>query len=171
MLVPETRGIFGPMTVSENLDLGTYLRQRESGSTLAADRESVFALFPRLKERHKQIAGTLSGGEQQMLAIGRALMSKPRLLLLDEPSLGLAPRLAEEIFFALEALRQGGLALAIVEQRAPLALQLADSVYVLQTGRISRPLTPEDLEDQESLLKIYLGSDVEAIARDAGRPP
>jgi len=159
MLVPETRGVFGPLTVAENLDLGTYVRTRESASTLNQDREMVFDLFPRLKERLKQVAGTLSGGEQQMLAIGRALMSKPKLLLLDEPSLGLAPRLAEEIFLALEVLRDGGLALAIVEQRAPLALDLADRVYVLQTGKISRPLLPGELGDAESLLQVYFGAD------------
>ena len=153
-LVPETRGIFGPLTVSDNLDLGTYLSRRDLKET----REMVFSLFPRLKERTTQIAGTLSGGEQQMLAIGRALLSRPKLLLLDEPSLGLAPRLAEEIFVALQSLLDFGLTLAVVEQRAPLALEIADRTYVLRTGNISAPLSPEELQNSTNLLDLYIGS-------------
>ncbi|MGC2775614.1 MAG: ABC transporter ATP-binding protein [Bradyrhizobium sp.] len=154
-LVPESRGIFGPMTVKENLDLGAY--QRTSGTEVEADFEAVLALFPRLKERLTQRAGSLSGGEQQMLAIGRALMVHPRLLLLDEPSLGLAPRLAAEIFNALGELNKRGLTILVVEQKAPLALALADRAYVMRTGKVIATPEPKEITSPDALAHLYLG--------------
>lgn len=156
-LVPENRGILGPMTVRENLDLGAYSRSGASRSDVVADLEAVLALFPRLKERLDQMAGSLSGGEQQMLAIGRGLMVRPRLLLLDEPSLGLAPRLATEIFNALGALNRDGLSILVVEQKAPLALALADRAYVMRTGRIIATPDPKDIQSPDALAQLYLG--------------
>ena len=145
ILVPEGRGIFGPMTVRENLDLGAYLLGNRHGE-IAARLEWVFALFPRLKDRQTQLAGSLSGGEQQMLAIGRALMAGPRLLLLDEPSLGLAPAVTAELFDALSRLRDEGLTLLLVDQRADLALPLADRCAVLSGGVIGRSGPAADME-------------------------
>jgi branched-chain amino acid transport system ATP-binding protein len=156
-MVPESRGIFGPMTVRENLDLGAYVRGSQAQAEIDADFESVLALFPQLKERLTQMAGSLSGGEQQMLAIGRALMVHPRLLLLDEPSLGLAPRLAAEIFNALGQLNERGLTILVVEQKAPLALALADRAYVMRTGRVIATPDPEDIRSPEALAHLYLG--------------
>ena len=135
--VPEGRQLFAPMTVAENLELGAYRRYRqESRAAIHADLERVFQLFPRLKDRLAQQAGTMSGGEQQMLAIGRALMARPRLLLLDEPSLGLAPMVVEDILARLSQLRAEGVTILLVEQNARAALKVADRAYVLETGRI-----------------------------------
>jgi branched-chain amino acid transport system ATP-binding protein len=156
-LVPEGRRLFGPLTVAENLELGAYSRRRSGPDALAAVRETVFELFPRLSERSSQPAATLSGGEQQMLAIGRALMSSPRLLLLDEPSLGLAPLVVKEIFAALDKLRAGGVTVLLVEQDARLALKHADRGYVLRTGRVALSGTAADLVADDDVRLIYLG--------------
>ena len=154
-MVPEGRGIFARLTVTENLDLGAYsLKDR---STFAADLERVFGIFPRLKERQKQIAGTLSGGEQQMLAIGRALMAHPRLLLLDEPSMGLAPILVESIFETIQAINREGTTVLLVEQNALMALSIAHRGYVLQTGQIVLSDSAEALKKNEEVQKAYLG--------------
>jgi branched-chain amino acid transport system ATP-binding protein len=152
VLVPEGRGIFGPMTVAENLSLGSWTRRGDA----ATQRRRVLDLFPRLQERLNQRAGSLSGGEQQMLAIGRALMMQPRLLLLDEPSLGLAPRLAASILDALRDLNQDGLGILLVEQRAPLALRLARRTYVLRIGRVVAQTAPGEVFSQEDLGRLYL---------------
>lgn len=156
-LVPESRGILGPMTVYENLDLGAYSRASSKKADVERDFESVLMLFPRLKERLTQMAGSLSGGEQQMLAIGRALMVHPRLILLDEPSLGLAPRLAAEIFNALGLLNDQGMTILVVEQKAPLALSLADRAYVMRTGRVIATPDPKDITSPDALAHLYLG--------------
>jgi branched-chain amino acid transport system ATP-binding protein len=152
VLVPEGRGIFGPMTVAENLSLGAWTRRGDA----ASQRRRVLDLFPRLQERLNQRAASLSGGEQQMLAIGRALMMQPRLLLLDEPSLGLAPRLAASILDALRDLNQDGLGIVLVEQRAPLALRLARRTYVLRMGRVVAKTAPGEVFSQEDLGRLYL---------------
>jgi branched-chain amino acid transport system ATP-binding protein len=157
ILVPEGRGIFGPMTVRENLDLGAYMLAGNRAE-IAAREERVFALFPRLKDRQKQMAGSLSGGEQQMLAIGRALMAGPKLLLLDEPSLGLAPRLAGEILETLGRLNQAGLGILLVEQKAPLALKLAKRAYLLATGRVVAEVTPDQIRSPADLARYYLAA-------------
>jgi branched-chain amino acid transport system ATP-binding protein len=156
-LVPENRGIFGPMTVRENLDLGAYARGSQDQAGIDADFDAALTVFPRLKERLMQTAGSLSGGEQQMLAIGRALMVHPRLLLLDEPSLGLAPRAAAEIFTALGQLNERGLSILVVEQKAPLALALADRAYVMRTGKVIATPDPADIRSPEALAHLYLG--------------
>ena len=153
-LSPEGRHCFARMTVRENLDLGAYRRRDAS---IAADMERVFALFPRLKEREKQKAGTMSGGEQQMLAIGRALMAKPRLLLLDEPSMGLAPMLVEQILVVLRRLKQGGLTVLLVEQNARAALAIADRGYVVETGRIATSGSAGELLADDRVRAAYLG--------------
>ena len=154
--VPEGRKIFTALTVEENLDMGSYLRKDKDG--VAKDKEFVFKLFPRLKERAKQMGGTLSGGEQQMLAIGRALMSKPRLLMLDEPSMGLAPIVVQEIFSAIADLNKTtGLTVLLVEQNANIALQLADYAYVLETGSITIEGEAKDLLTDDRVRKAYLG--------------
>jgi len=152
---PEGRKIFSNLTVRENLELGAYLRKDKSG--IEKDMERVFELFPRLKERIKQNAGTLSGGEQQMLAIGRALMSSPRLLLLDEPSLGLAPLLVKAIFEVIKEINAKGVSIILVEQNAYQALKIATRGYVLETGKITMTVTAEDLTTNEQLKKAYLG--------------
>ena len=157
ILVPEGRGIFGPMTVRENLDLGAYLLDNRHGE-IAARLERVFALFGRLKDRQSQLAGSLSGGEQQMLAIGRALMAGPRLLLLDEPSLGLAPRLAAEILDTLGQLNRDGLGVLLVEQRAPLALKLARRAYLLAVGRVVAEVTPDQIASPHDLARYYFAA-------------
>lgn len=157
ILVPEGRGIFGPMTVHENLDLGAYLaggNKEEINNRL----DRVFNLFPRLKDRRKQLGGSLSGGEQQMLAIGRGLMAAPKLLLLDEPSLGLAPRLAEEILATLGILNQSGLSVLLVEQKAPLALKLAKRAYLLSVGRVVAEVTPDQIQSPRDLARYYLAT-------------
>jgi len=157
-LVPEGRGILGPLTVMENLQLGAYGRYgRASRSEIKATFDKVIDLFPRLLERRDQRAGSLSGGEQQMLAIGRALMANPRLLLLDEPSLGLAPRVIEEIFVKLAQLKREGITLLLVEQKAPPALEIAERAYVLRTGAIVATMSTHDIEGPEALARLYLG--------------
>ncbi|SDF43476.1 ABC transporter ATP-binding protein [Sporolituus thermophilus] len=153
--VPEGRRIFANMTVLENLELGAYTRKDSAG--VAADLEKVFARFPRLAERRSQIAGTLSGGEQQMLAMGRALMSRPRLLLLDEPSMGLAPLLVKEIFSIIKEINASGTTILLVEQNAHMALSIAHQAYVLETGRITLAGKAADLAQSEAVRKAYLG--------------
>jgi len=154
-MVPEGRGVFARLTVTENLEMGAYSRtdKGEINSSL----ERVFVLFPRLKERHKQVAGTLSGGEQQMLATGRALMSHPRLLLMDEPSMGLAPVLVEAIFDTIKQINQEGTTILLVEQNALIALSIASRGYVLQTGEIVLTDSAENLRKNEMVQKAYLG--------------
>jgi branched-chain amino acid transport system ATP-binding protein len=156
-MVPEGRGIFARLTVAENLDLGAYSRTDKGG--VDADLERVFVLFPRLKERRKQVAGTLSGGEQQMLATGRALMTHPRLLLMDEPSMGLAPILVESIFETIKEINREGTTILLVEQNALMALSVADRGYVLQTGSIVLQDTAAELQQNEMVQKAYLGID------------
>jgi len=152
---PEGRGIFLNLTVKENLDLGAYLRRDAAG--VAKDLERAVALFPILAERRNQVAGTLSGGEQQMLAVGRALMSRPKLMLLDEPSLGLAPQIVERIFGVLREVNEGGVSLLLVEQNAHKALQLAHRAYVLETGSIVMAGTGKELLASPEVRKAYLG--------------
>jgi branched-chain amino acid transport system ATP-binding protein len=154
---PEGRGIFQNLSVAENLDLGAYLRK--DSAQIASDREYCFGLFPLLEERYKQLAGTLSGGEQQMLAIARALMSRPALLLLDEPSLGLAPQIVERIFSTLREVNARGVAILLVEQNAHLALSLAHQVYVLETGEILLSGPSRELSADPRVRKAYLGED------------
>jgi branched-chain amino acid transport system ATP-binding protein len=152
--VPEGRRIFLQMSVQENLEMGAYT-QKPSG--IEADLEQIFAQFPRLKERRKQIAGTLSGGEQQMLAIGRALMSHPKLLMLDEPSMGLAPILVEQIFDIIRQLHKDGTTILLVEQNAQMALSVADRAYVMETGTITLSGTGAELAASDEVKKAYLG--------------
>jgi branched-chain amino acid transport system ATP-binding protein len=152
--VPEGRRIFNRLTVRENLMMGAYLR---SDSGIAADLERVFGLFPRLSERLTQVAGTLSGGEQQMLAIGRALMANPRLLLLDEPSMGLAPVLVEQIFDTITDINRQGMTILLVEQNAAMALSIAHRGYVLETGSIALAGTAAELSENADVRKAYLG--------------
>jgi branched-chain amino acid transport system ATP-binding protein len=152
---PEGRGIFLNLTVEENLDLGAFLRRDRAG--IAADRERAYQLFPILRERQRMPAGTLSGGEQQMLAISRALMSRPTLLLLDEPSLGLAPQVTQTIFRTLAEVNKQGVSLLLVEQNAALALQLAHRAYVLETGQITMSGTGQELLASPEVRKAYLG--------------
>lgn len=153
--VPEGRRVFANLTVRENLELGAYLRKDKA--EIARDMEKVFSLFPRLKERVRQAAGTLSGGEQQMLAMGRAIMSKPRLLLLDEPSMGLAPILVDEIFEIIKRINADGTTILLVEQNAYKALSIADRAYVLETGEIKKSGLASDLIKDESVKAAYLG--------------
>jgi branched-chain amino acid transport system ATP-binding protein len=152
-IVPENRRLFGPLTVRENLELGAYLRQGD----LREDFERVHTLFPRLHERRDQLAGTLSGGEQQMVAMGRALMSRPQLLLMDEPSMGLSPALVEQNFEIVREVHRTGVAVLMVEQNANMALSIADRGYVLQTGEIVLSGTASSLAADEGLKKAYLG--------------
>jgi branched-chain amino acid transport system ATP-binding protein len=153
--VPEGRRIFGRLSVTENLEMGAYARRDRRGITESMDK--VFNLFPRLKERRSQVGGTLSGGEQQMLAIGRALMADPRVLLLDEPSMGLAPVLVDSIFQTIDDLHAAGTTILLVEQNARVALQVADRGYVLQTGEIVLAGNAEDLRTNEMVRRAYLG--------------
>ena len=153
-LVPEGRRIFLQMSVQENLDMGAFSRR---GGNIDADMERVFEQFPRLKERRKQVAGTLSGGEQQMLAMGRALMSNPKLLMLDEPSMGLAPILVEQIFDIIKNLHKAGTTILLVEQNAQAALSVADRGYVLETGKIVTTGTGAELLASPANKKAYLG--------------
>lgn len=153
--VPEGRRIFSRMTVLENLEMGAYLRNDKDG--IEADLERVYGLFPRLKERLSQKGGTLSGGEQQMLAMGRAIMSAPKLLMMDEPSMGLAPVVVETIFETIEALNNQGMTILLVEQNANIALSIADRGYVLETGEIKLTGTGEELLVNEAVRKAYLG--------------
>ncbi len=154
-LCPEGRRIFQQMTVRENLEMGGFTRPK---AEIPVSMEEMFARFPRLKEREKQIAGTLSGGEQQMLAIARAMMSKPRLLMLDEPSMGLAPILVEQIFGIIKELHAAGVTILLVEQNAQMALSIADRAYVLETGTVSKTGLADDLLHDDDVRKAYLGS-------------
>jgi len=153
---PEGRLVFANLSVADNLELGAYRRKDRAG--IAEDRRKVFALFPRLEERRKQNAGTLSGGEQQMLAVGRALMSRPRLLLLDEPSLGLAPLLVKEIFNVVRRIRDRGVTVLLVEQNAHMALAIADRAYVLETGRVVMTGHAADIARDPRVKQAYLGA-------------
>ena len=156
--IPERRQIFGTLTIPDNLLLGAYLRlRRNEQKAVQEDMEYVYSLFPVLKERKGQLAGTLSGGEQQMLAIGRGLMARPKLLLLDEPSLGLAPMIVEEIFQVILRLRQEGTTILLVEQNARAALEVSDRAYVLETGSIALQGSPKELIANEEVQKAYLG--------------
>ena len=154
---PEGRGIFPGMTVRENLDMGTYTRSDHKSAAKNDDMERVMHLFPRLRERITQLGGTLSGGEQQMLAIGRALMSRPRLLLLDEPSMGLAPKLIAQIFSIITEINQQGTTVLLVEQNASQALRRAHRAYVLETGNVVKTGTGADLLDDPAVRAAYLG--------------
>jgi branched-chain amino acid transport system ATP-binding protein len=153
--VPEGRHVFSRMTVLENLEMGAYIRKDKS--QLGKDMEKVFVSFPRLRERSRQVAGTLSGGEQQMLAIGRALMSNPKILLLDEPSMGLSPILVKEVFGIIKRLHNEGITILLVEQNAKMALAIADRAYVLETGNISMTGFAKDLLVDDRVKKAYLG--------------
>jgi branched-chain amino acid transport system ATP-binding protein len=154
---PEGRRVFGRLNVTENLEMGAFARRDKDG--IEADMEKVFELFPRLKERHRQVAGTLSGGEQQMLAIGRALMANPRLLLLDEPSMGLAPILVEAIFETIKLINSQGGTILLVEQNALMALSVAHRGYVMQTGEIVLDDSASALQENEMVRKVYLGEE------------
>ena len=154
-MVPEGRGVFARLTVAENLDMGAFSRNDKAG--IQQDLDRVYALFPRLKERSKQVAGTLSGGEQQMLATGRALMARPRLLLMDEPSMGLAPILVEGIFDTITQINAEGTTILLVEQNATMALGVANRGYVLQTGEIVLSDSAKNLQKNEMVQKAYLG--------------
>ena len=160
--VPEGRQVFKPLSVEDNLELGAYLRyrKREGRGAIKKDIDSIYNLFPRLQERRKQMAGTLSGGEQQMLAIGRALMAKPKLLLLDEPSMGLAPLVVKEIFKVIEQLRnEKGTAILLVEQNAKAALSIADRGYVLETGKVILEENAAELLENKEVQRAYLGKE------------
>ena len=152
-VVPENRRLFGPMTVLENLKIGAYVR----GEANPDDLDHVFQLFPKLRDRQGQLAGTLSGGEQQMVAVGRALMSRPRLILMDEPSMGLSPRLVEQSFEMIKLLNEQGVSILMVEQNANMALSIADRGYVLQTGCIVLEGSASELAGHEELRRAYLG--------------
>ena len=154
-LVPEGRGIFPRLTVTENLQMGAY--HRNDKADIAADLDKMFGLFPRLKEREKQLAGTLSGGEQQMVAIARALMGRPKLLLLDEPSMGLAPIIVQKIFDTIKQVASEGVTILLVEQNARAALQISQRGYVMESGRISLSDNAADLLNSDSVRKAYLG--------------
>lgn len=153
--VPEGRRIFAQLTVEENLEMGAYTRSGKEWDDSLAD---VYDRFPRLKERRRQVAGTLSGGEQQMLAIGRALVGKPQLLMLDEPSMGLAPIIVEQVFSIIEEIHKTGVTILLVEQNARMALSVADRGYVLETGRVALSGSGKDLLTNDSVRKAYLGS-------------
>ncbi|PYM44620.1 MAG: ABC transporter ATP-binding protein, partial [Candidatus Rokuibacteriota bacterium] len=153
------RRIFARMTVWENLAMGAFTRQKAPAGEVAEDFERVWALFPRLLERQHQLGGTLSGGEQQMLAIGRALMARPRLLLMDEPSMGLAPVLVDQVFDIIQAINRSGTTILVVEQNAPVALSIASRGYVLQNGRIVIHDTARTLLATDSIRRAYLGED------------
>ncbi len=164
--VPEGRQVFKPLSVEDNLELGAYLRYRgrEGRVAIRQDLEEIFTLFPRLKERRRQMAGTLSGGEQQMLAIGRALMARPRLLLLDEPSMGLAPLVVQEIFGVIENLRrEKGTTVLLVEQNAKAALKMADRGYVLETGKVILEGIAAELLENKEVQRAYLGRDKKEV--------
>ncbi|MEY4653665.1 MAG: hypothetical protein RI884_2246 [Pseudomonadota bacterium] len=154
-MVPEGRGVFTRMTITENLQMGAYIRSDSSG--IAQDMEKVFATFPRLKERHDQLAGTLSGGEQQMLAMGRALMSRPRVLLLDEPSMGLSPIMVDKIFEVVREVYAQGVTILLVEQNASRALQIADRGYVMESGLITLSGEARKMLDDPQVRAAYLG--------------
>jgi branched-chain amino acid transport system ATP-binding protein len=169
-MVPENRRLFGKMSVRENLEIGANLR--EDKAAIASDIDGIFEMFPRLKERFKQKAGTLSGGEQQMLAIGRALMADPEVLLMDEPSMGLAPILVEQVFKTIDEINERGVTIFLVEQNANLALAIADRGYVIQTGKIVMQNSAEALLANPNLSKAYLGElDEEELAGDGSSEP
>jgi len=169
--VPEGRQIFGPLTVLENLELGAYLRfRRKEKEGIAKDMEWVFELFPRLRERVKQLAGTLSGGEQQMVAIGRALMARPKLLLLDEPSMGLAPLVVKDIMNTVSALRDSGVTVLMVEQNARASLKISDRGYVLETGRVVLQGLSGELMNDSDVKRAYLGKDYKTFWEGRDRP-
>ncbi|MEC1521970.1 ABC transporter ATP-binding protein [Neobacillus niacini] len=153
--VPEGRRVFANMSVEENLELGAYLRKDKQG--IKEDFEKVYSLFPRLLERRKQLSGTLSGGEQQMLAMGRALMARPKLLLLDEPSMGLAPLLVKTIFKIIEEINKSGTTILLVEQNANMALSIADRAYVIETGKIVLSGSSDELNQSDQIRMAYLG--------------
>jgi branched-chain amino acid transport system ATP-binding protein len=158
-VVPESRRLFGPLSVMDNLRLGAYLRQKNSqGRKVQRDLESVFELFPVLRERSKQSAGTLSGGEQQMLAIGRSLMAKPKAILMDEPSTGLAPIIIREIFEVIKRLKEDGNTILLIEQNARMALKISDRAYVIELGRITLEGAVKALLETEDVKRLYLGS-------------
>ena len=157
VFVPETRALFADMSVEDNLQLGAFARYRQGARDLSASMADVFEIFPRLAERRRQFAGTLSGGERQMLALGRALMGQPRLLLLDEPSLGLAPKIVADIFRGIGALRDRGIAILLVEQNARAALQMADYGYVLEMGRVALHGPCATLAEDARVIDTYLG--------------
>ena len=157
---PEGRGCFPGMTVLENLDMGAFVRKDRKTAAYRADLDRVFDLFPRLKEREHQAAGSMSGGEQQMLAIGRALMAKPRLVLLDEPSMGLAPKLIQQIFSIITEINEQGTTVLLVEQNAAQALTRAHTAHILETGEIVRSGTGKELSGDDSVRAAYLGGDV-----------
>lgn len=154
--VPEGRHVFTQMTVEENLQMGAYIRNDKS--QIQRDMDDVYVKFPRLRERKNQTAGTLSGGEQQMLAIGRALMSKPKILLLDEPSMGLSPLLVKEIFKIIQELNEAGITILLVEQNAKMALSIADRAYVLETGHVVMSGSAKDMMENDEVRKAYLGA-------------
>jgi len=156
-LVPEARRVFGRMTVWENLQMGAHTRRHAPGTELAQDLERIYELFPRLREREQQYAGTLSGGEQQMLAIGRALMARPRLLLMDEPSMGLAPALVDQVFDIIQAINRQGTTILVVEQNATVSLSIAHRGYVLQNGNIVLHDTAAALLQSDDIRQAYLG--------------
>ncbi len=160
-LVPEGRGVFARMTILENLQMGAYIRQgSQSAKSIDRDLEGVLATFPRLRERLSQLAGTLSGGEQQMVAIARAMMAKPKLLLLDEPSMGLAPLMVETIFEVIQKLNQQGMTILLVEQNARLALSMADRAYVMESGAITLSGSADQLFNDDRVREAYLGVDL-----------
>ena len=164
-LVPEGRGVFARMTILENLQMGAYIRQgSHSAKSIDHDLEVVLETFPRLRERLSQLAGTLSGGEQQMVAIARAMMARPKLLLLDEPSMGLAPLMVETIFRVIQNLNQHGMTILLVEQNARLALSMADRAYVLESGVITLSGTANELLNDDRVREAYLGVDVKTSA-------
>ena len=166
-LVPEGRRVFPELTVLENLEIGAYLR-RSDREGIARDLKHVYEVFPRLEERKKQLGRTLSGGEQQMLAIARALMSRPKLLMLDEPSMGLAPLVVADIFNVIERLNEEGTTILLVEQNAKMALKIADRGYVLRTGEITMEASATDLLNDEGVRRAYLGEGVYATTAHSG---
>lgn len=157
---PEGRGVFVGMTVRENLDMGAFLRKDRKTAAYREDMDRVFTLFPRLQEREKQVAGSMSGGEQQMLAIGRALMARPRLILLDEPSMGLAPKLIQQIFSIITEINEQGTTVLLVEQNAAQALKRSHEAHILETGEIVRSGTGAELAGDDAVKAAYLGGDV-----------
>jgi branched-chain amino acid transport system ATP-binding protein len=168
-LVPEGRQVFAPMTVKENLTLGAYPQyRRKKGKEASEDIQRIFSLFPRLQERQKQLAGTLSGGEQQMLAIARALMARPKLIMMDEPSMGLAPLIVKDIFTIIVRLRDEGNTVLLVEQNAKAALSIADRGYVLETGRIMLEESAQELLSNRDVQRAYLGRDLDSEVKIGG---
>jgi branched-chain amino acid transport system ATP-binding protein len=156
-LVPEARRLFGRMSVRENLVMGAYTRRRSPAAELEADIERIYGLFPRLREREKQYAGTMSGGEQQMLAMGRAMMARPRLMLMDEPSMGLSPAFVDQVFDIIQDINRAGISILVVEQNANVALSIAHRGYVLQNGRMVAADSAARLLDADEITRAYLG--------------